>query len=150
MHIICYGDSKCLEYNGFYCSALQAAWTCVLCLLRLHTNWKCNQSRGRERKSKTGDSFSDCIIILMPVAVHNAVNCFLEKKTNILSSFMTYKYMYVLHLTEVLLINTKNEAVCVCECLREKLWLPLNIKQHVSYREKTSVLFFFIFFLSFF
>lgn len=72
-----------------------------------------------------GDSFSlrclrhDYINILMPVAVHNAVNCSWKKekkkkRRHILSSFMIYKYMYGLHLTEVLLINnTKNEAVCV-------------------------------------
>lgn len=39
---------------------------------------------------------------LLPLAVHNAVNC---SKHTILSSFLIYKYMYELHLTEVLLID---------------------------------------------
>lgn len=52
----------------------------------------------------------DYINILLPVAVHNAVNC---SKKNILSSFMIYKYMYELHLTEVLLIDIMKLKLCV-------------------------------------
>lgn len=54
------------------------------------------------------------LMLPMPVAVHNAVTFFFFFFSlvgrGVLSSFMRYKYMYVLHLTEVLLINTKNEA----------------------------------------
>lgn len=32
--------------------------------------------------------------------------------------------------------------MCARGCLREKLWSPLNIKQHVSYKEKKCFLFF--------
>ncbi len=111
--------------------------------------WTCNQSRGREGKTKTGVVSLRClrhdyINILMPVAVHNAVNCSWEKNNNhILSSFMIYKYMYELHLTEVLLINNTKMKLCACAGVWEKkLWLPLNIKQHVSYKEKDVFLFY--------
>lgn len=78
----------------------------------------------------------------MPVAVHNAVNC----SKNNLSSFMIYKYVYVLHLTEVLLINMTKMKLCVCVrgCVWEKLWLPLTIKQHVSYKENFFVFYVFV------
>lgn len=55
----------------------------------------------------------DSINILLPVAVHNAVNCSKKKNKRILSSFMIYKYMYELHLTEVLLIDILKLKLCV-------------------------------------
>lgn len=53
-----------------------------------------------------------------------------KKKENALSSFTIYKYMYVLHLTEVLPIDGVGAALRPCGCLREKLWLSVDIKQH--------------------
>lgn len=44
-----------------------------------------------------------------------------KKKENALSSFTIYKYMYVLHLTEVLPIDGVGAALRPCGCLREKL-----------------------------
>lgn len=78
--------------------------------------WTCNRCRGREGKTRNGGIVSlrrlhhDYINILMSVAVHNAVNC--SWKNTFLSSFMIYKYMYVLHLTEVLLINNTKMKLC--------------------------------------
>lgn len=64
----------------------------------------------------------------MIVAVHNPVNGSWrerereeKKKENALSSFTIYKYMYVLHLTEVLPIDGVGAALRPCGCLREKL-----------------------------
>lgn len=96
------------------------------------------------------------LMLLMSVAVHNAVKLFfffflvlffVRGEECILSSSWDIN-MYVLHLTEVLLINTKMKPR-VSECWREKLWLPLNIKQHVSYKDKcfSYFLFFYILFL---
>lgn len=72
----------------------------------------------QEGNSGGGSLLHDYINILLPVAVHNAVNCY---KKNILSSFMVYKYMYELHLTQVLLINIMTLKLCVCARLREEL-----------------------------
>lgn len=96
---------------------------CILCLLRLHgRNLAVLIGPDVEKgKLKPGIVSPTClrhdyINILMPVAVHNAVNCFLGEKKNqhILSSFMIYKYMYELHLTEVLLINNTKMKMYVC------------------------------------